>query len=631
MKLKSFEKDPLYSETLKYWADTWHSIAEVIERGTFGVEIINIRIVLLDIINEYTLNKFDSNNNRKVYIKLIERFLKDKYIKSYSTDLFLLKSKLEEKDNASVYIIAKKLSKKISKETFAKILFEELLTIIRHKSFNKKDRVKITELTKAIIIDLVTSGRQIEDVKYYIEDLFVTYLIDKDDISLLFKYAPENLTKHETKKFIDDLTIEKRLEIFKANLSPKEYDYHFVFPIWGMVAPSSELNKNSLLDFTLYDPTLNKNFDSNEFNKIFSYKFHSTNEKIEVINSRCNAYIKVRATSNNMAIKDAVNKHYTLVNLLNYNLEDEQKLIFTDGQYFGERMDKKHSMSGGSLNINEQETLKRDSIFLPTSFSLYRLNQIKEYSKVIHILRERKMYRELSTIISVINLMSKSIRESEENKLLNYWICIESLASISKGHNENTFGFIKEAVSNLYCLKEQYLPIHRLFNLLEFHIISTKQHGIPQDFIDDTGLESDHSEDDLISLIPFYTRLKELPFKIENVHVKDTIENTLHFYESNKFALTQLKNKKNEVLLMIDYIYKTRNQIVHNGYIDKNLITYLVKFAEGYSQSLFEDIIDEYLDNNFDLQMHFTEQKHKQKQLETKLSSDTFYSIDFLQ
>ncbi|HDR8506361.1 TPA: hypothetical protein QC450_005835, partial [Bacillus cereus] len=143
LQLDQVNSDPLYSKTLKYWYDEWKSFSGEVKDGTIGIDIVNIRVVLLDVINEYELNKFQSENNRKVYIKLIENLISERHMKLYRNELLILKEKLETKDGQVAYVIAKELSKKISKENFAQILFDELLVIIEKKLFSKKDRIKI--------------------------------------------------------------------------------------------------------------------------------------------------------------------------------------------------------------------------------------------------------------------------------------------------------------------------------------------------------------------------------------------------------------------------------------------------------------------------------------------------------
>ncbi|MEH7047847.1 hypothetical protein V7117_01475 [Bacillus pseudomycoides] len=121
--------------------------------------------------------------------------------------------------------------------------------------------------------------------------------------------------------------------------------------------------------------------------------------------------------------------------------------------------------------------------------------------------------------------------------------------------------------------------------------------------------------------------MKELLSYTTKESFLDSIEDTLDFYQDNKKALQILRSKKDEVKLTIDYIYKSRNQIVHNGYVAKKLIPYLVNFAEGYAKSLFQRIIDVYLEDEFDLQNYFIKEQYEGILLEKKLSNGDFYEI----
>ena len=636
MNLKPFKNDPLYSNALQYWIDVWDTVANDIERGTFGIEIINIRIVLLDIINEYTLNKFESDNNRKVYKHLIERFLKEKHLTVYRNELLILKGKLEEKDNEGTHVVAKELSKRIAKEVFSNLLFEELLTIIKNKNFSKNDRVKITKLTKDIIIDLITSGTQIQDIKSFIEDLFKTYFEeDGEELLILFKYVPEGLSSSESKEYIDNLDIESRLKIFQENLIPKNYEYLYVFPIWGMIAPLTKLKTNKVLDFSLYDPDINPIFNDYNFDESFSSTNYSsiTGEENTVYKSRCNAFIKINATTDNLATKIAKERFSELIDIINYNFENKQHIIFSDGQYFVHRVDKNHSSTVFNFSNNNKETMKNHSRDFPVYCEPEILIELENFSTIINSLKKRDMSVEMNSILSVIELIAKSRMESDENKLLNYWICIETLSTISKKPNENTFSFIKEAIANIYLINEQFMPIHRLYRSLDFYLNPffhrSNKNEIPQDFLDQVGLNRKHYEESSVSIIPFYERMNELPFEIKDIQMLDMIEDTTDFYKSNKVALAQIQDKKKEVDLTIDYIYKSRNQIVHNGYVAKNIIPYLVKFAEGYAISLFQTIISVYSSGSFDLQSYFIKEKYKRQLLEKKLSEKDFFNIQF--
>lgn len=253
MNWERFEDDPLYSQIFTYWYDEWNSISEEVKNGMIGIDIVNIRVVLLDIINEYELNQFESENNRKVYIKLIETLISKKYISIFQEELLILKEKLERKEKRAVYVISKELSNLISEQSFAHVLFDELFPILKNKSFQKKDRLKVKELTKEIIVDLVTSGMDINDVKKFVSDALDSYHIHEEEVFISYQDIPEELkTEDEKKDYIDGLSIENRLEFFRKRLLFDESEYIFIYPIWGMIAFPKESENNSIFGCQLY-------------------------------------------------------------------------------------------------------------------------------------------------------------------------------------------------------------------------------------------------------------------------------------------------------------------------------------------------------------------------------------------
>ncbi|TXR76167.1 hypothetical protein DN400_10615 [Bacillus sp. AR8-1] len=635
LQLDQFNSDPLYSKTLRYWYDEWKSFSVAVKNGSIGIDIVNIRVVLLDVINEYELNKFESDNNRKVYLKLIQNLISERHMKLFRDELLILKEKLEKKDGQAAYVIAKELSKRIAKENFAQMLFDELLIIIEKKSFSKKDRIKIKNLTKNIIIDLVTSGRNVEDIEKLLSGLFQTYSVQEEKIYILFKYTPAELSPEQAKEYIDNLSVKDRLEIFRQNLITKESNYLFIFPIWGMIAPSPKDENDTIFGFHVYDPAREKKLpDDKWIDETFNTrKYEEDVENKYKYDSRCNVVIKVQAISNNVAKKIAEEKYLTFSSLANLNFSSKYKEFFWDGQYIGKKVDSEHGSFGTAFGLDRDDRVFRRNLSKdnPVYFSDEKYRKMKDYSKVIEALKKRNMFIELNSIINVIELMSKSIWETEENKLLNYWICIESLANISKTDTESKFTFIKETVSNIYFLWERFRPIHNLFSLTERYTRHSFRNdnsiNIPEEFVNDVGIYNARSEDSAVTLVNFYKRMKELLSYTTKESFLDSIEDTLDFYQENKKALQMLRNKRDEVKLTIDYIYKSRNQIVHNGYVAKNLIPYLVNFAEGYAKSLFQRIIDVYLEDEFDLQNYFIKEQYEGILLEKKLSNGDFYEI----
>ncbi|TSB44668.1 hypothetical protein [Alkalicoccobacillus porphyridii] len=635
MQLDHFNKDPLYSKALEYWCEAWKIFSKKVENGTLGIDIVNIRTILLDIINEYELNKFESDNNRKVYLNLIDNLISKKHMKLYRDELLILKNRLEKKDSQSVYVIAKELTRKIAEENFAQMIFDDLLVIFKKKLFSKKDRIKIKNLTKDIIVDLVTSGRNVEDIKDLLTDIFQTYGVFEKKIVIFFKFTPSDLSPEQAKEYNDNLTLKDRLELLRENLLVEKSAYLFIFPVWGMIASHLKDENYTLFGFDVYDPLRENKLPINDF---ADETFNTEKEMDDVDkfknDSRCNVIIQVDAISINVAYEKAEEKYSILLSLLNLKFANKRKEFFWNGEYIGRK--KVDTESGGlrmPFNLHRDEKVFRRKLSKgnPIHFSADKFREMKNYSDVIDTLEKRNMFIESNTIINVIQLMSKSTWETEENKLLNYWICIESLANISKKNNESKFTFIKETISNMYFLWEKFGPIHDLFLLTEHYARSSYNNdesiNIPDEFLENVYIFKARSEDSTVSLVKFYKRMKELSSYTTKESFLDSIEDTLNFYQDNKKALQILLSKKDEVKLTIDYIYKSRNQIVHNGYVAKNLIPYLVHSAEGYARSLFQRIIDVYLEDEFDLQNYFVKEKYEGDLLEKKLTNKDYYEI----
>ncbi|MFD1863360.1 hypothetical protein [Planococcus chinensis] len=643
MDWKNFENDSLYSQALTYWYDEWNSISEEVKKGMIGINIVNIRVVLLDIINEYELNQFESDNNRKVYIKLINTLIAKRYISIFREELLILKEKLEKKEKRSVYVISKELSSLISKQSFAHVLFDELFPILEKKLFEKQNRLKIKELTKEIIVDLVTSGMNIEDVKKLALNIFESYFIHESKIFIKYEGVPQELNTDEEKvKYIDGLSILDRLNFFREKLLPNETEYIFIYPIWGMVTFPKGVENNSIFGCQLYNPNLEKMLSEGYYDETFDLSNTEEQSKEtepknnDKYRSKCNVKILVAATSSNSAKKLAELKYFNLLSLLNLYFAHKHHEFFWDGQYIGKKVGESYGSFGTLWGSRDDKQLRRNlSRDSPKFLSDKKFEDINRVSNIIDELEKREFFYEANTILGVIDIMSQAQWQNEENKLLNYWIAIESLANISKKDEESKFHFVKEIISNIYFLWEKYKPIHDLFRLTEIYSRSFYNKdgtvNMPDEFLHNVGIYKSRTEDSIISLENFYNRMVDLKKYTTKESFLDEIEDTIKFYQDNKEALKRLRAKRNEVKLTVDYIYKCRNQIVHNGYVDKNLIPYLVNFSEAYANSLLNRILDVYSDGQFNLQNYFIKEIYDGNLLERKLSDTTPYNLELFE
>ncbi|MDG3044425.1 hypothetical protein OE903_12690 [Bacillus sp. B6(2022)] len=238
--------------------------------------------------------------------------------------------------------------------------------------------------------------------------------------------------------------MEDRLNIFKKNLVLEEVDYTFIFPVWGMLVDGNE----TLFGLSIYDPLQTQKLDKEEWSyELFPLPLKSSDE-VGDNKSRCNVIINVKATSINIA-KNKLKRNILFFKFNKFKIRIKIYRSILGWTIYREKTDTQHSTFGITSSSNRDEkTLRRKlSKDHPIFLNNEKYKEMNDYSNLIDILQKRNMFIEVNSIINVIELMSKSIWESEENKLLNYWICLESLANISK----------KIMKLNLRLLKKLYL------------------------------------------------------------------------------------------------------------------------------------------------------------------------------
>lgn len=559
----------------------------------------------------------------------------------YKEELLILKENLENRNKEKIYIIAKQISDLIEAANFAQILYDDLLKIFDSKSFCKQDRIKIKEITEEIIIELVTSGTDIKNIQDYVPNIFSSYIeLEHNRIIFNFNHAPEELDDIGKKAFIDSLSIKHRLNIFRENLKPKTMKFTFIYPIWGLSIPYKiNPSDNCILEFNIYNPEFYKVFHGeDELDEIFKDQQYNQHGDIEdqdkplLDYTRCNATITLYAYTYNTAKKLAEEKFTNLLNLLNLKFTNNSYELFWDGQFISKNHDFNNGSYSSQLNDDDKRiTLREWSKKRPINLSDNKINLLLNVSEIIKDLEELDMFYEANTLINVINILAKAKWISDENRLLNYWIAIESLANISKQPQQTTFDFIKDCISNMYFIWEQFAPTHNLFRITDMYSMNTNSQddtvSIPGEFLENVGIYKSREEDSEVSLVNFFNRISELKQYTTKIKYLDEIEDTILFYADNKVSLNQLKQTREKVKITIDYIYKCRNQIVHNGYIDKNLIPFLVNYAKVYAESLFDRILETYKNHNFNIQSHFISELYEGNLLERKLSSNEFFDI----
>lgn len=629
MDWERFKNDENFSEDLVFLYESWLSVCRDVKDGVLGVDIINIRVVLKDLINEFELNNFSSNNNRKIYIKLIEKNISLFYLSEFKNELIMLKESLERKKTRRAYVIAKELSNTLKVEDFSIILYEEILKIIIQKHQNKNSRLKIKELVHELILNMITYGREVKDISNYLSNALATYILEEDFFFTDFEFIPVDIQSNQNQviEYLDSLSVLDRLSLVKNKLKVDIQDYELIFPLRNVrIFQGIE---TEILGCHIYNPEYLENEEKDDeafFSSPFFFKDNLVEDKRKCNNhSRCNVLITVESYSIRSAFSVAKKKLELIIDFINLNFSRKFKRAIWDGQYRGRSKDTEQIMSSTPRYVDKFDVFE-DIVLTDTE-----LSQLISFSNIITNLMNRDMYFEVNTIKRATKLIAKSQNLPSEDKLLNSWIVLESLADISKVENESKIDFIRNAISNTFFLGERYLPLHRLFYSIEDYAAlsdsSNEFEKIPHEILKEIQLyDINRTNGKGVSLKNLYLKLHKLKeFHIPN-YLSDEILDVIEFYENNKNALKKMKDKKENLELTIDYIYKCRNQIVHNGYADENLIPHLSNNAESYAVSLY-NIILTYFNSNYDLQEYFIQEEVKSSYLEQKLKNNEHYEL----
>lgn len=197
---------------------------------------------------------------------------------------------------------------------------------------------------------------------------------------------------------------------------------------------------------------------------------------------------------------------------------------------------------------------------------------------------------------------------SLEDKLLNYWIVIESLMN----YDTNKTDILDEKDSSIIFNRiKEILPIilapHQIFrvgwDLFHYlrNLLHKSENGIsplilPPALIAKCDLTYSEGRKSLKNLID---NIDEVIANVSNKVVLEKIYSVRDFYRDKEARNSEIKRfqdvTKDELLM----IYRERNKIVHNAHYETRILPYFIEKAKGYALFLTHNIVKGYSDNKF--------------------------------
>jgi hypothetical protein len=202
------------------------------------------------------------------------------------------------------------------------------------------------------------------------------------------------------------------------------------------------------------------------------------------------------------------------------------------------------------------------------------------------------------------------LRKAEESsstvdKLLAYWICMETLCAktegeafswfeVKNGQEETDIYLIKEVVGKMRalgkCYEHGWMVFHHLsFLVSPMHLFGRKKLQIPAELLNRAQLLAKPGEQ--IWLKNFINCCDEIEKVLPDGLLKDQVGELSGFYKDKNLALKTLKSHLRTTQDELAFIYRMRNKIAHDGSSEHPLLPSLCKLASEYSNLLIHQVL----------------------------------------
>ncbi|MGG4386168.1 hypothetical protein ABEX08_29630 [Priestia megaterium] len=596
------------NEKIKYWVDVWSELVSDIEKGALGSSIITPHTLISDIQNEITFNQLNNKENRNYFIKKVQVIKsKDKVIReNYLSQFDLLLTNLEKENISYLKTITKNIKADFAKENYIQFVFAELEKHLLSSKDEESTYLTIRDLSLTLISELITYGNSLKRIKEMVAKTFSSYSIigegEKERVHLFFEnhglnyedYPDARSFWENVKKVIDGLTVEERISSFKFYLTNKPEERSYIFPVVGL----SRMRKSYIInDVEFYNPLHLSRTNMEISNLDREEMFDRGNEGGLVVN----VLVKVTGVDEITDKEKAFEKAEACLDILRFMYQSEREIKIKKHKCIATNAESRIVYQAWGIDNETHKELFAKENPLDINDLIGNEDMLKLIKNVESIFLSNGDKVLKRTLMNSLSWYVKANRtERIEDKLLNYWISIENLMEF-KAFNTNETVFLDKGSETKYALAKRLIShnstLYYVLNLLGqvYNEVKTKVlsknsifQGIPENIYTECSFDVFNKPVDVIS---FLENLPELVKYTDRKVIIDKMNFAYNFYKDNKFARKQIIQKVNDVENDILYIYKYRNQIVHNGHVDQNILPHIVQNAKKYATNLINEII----------------------------------------
>ncbi|MBQ3023868.1 MAG: hypothetical protein IJD23_00995 [Spirochaetaceae bacterium] len=586
------------TENLRYFVSYWEYFCNAVEQPSIYTTIMTPHFLVREILNELNTNGTENSSTFKYFFSQNQSFLSKKYLfdeDSYSLWI-LLHEKLKEKEKQVVVIdsIVNKLIQHFSSNEFQAFLFSSLKSIVL-SSEAKFDNIK--SLTETIIFQFIFEQYSIKTIKKLINNIFSSYSLEKRENEKVYFHTNYPLVtnfenddyEEYVKKASDEmnnLTLEKRLDRLYKLLINDTQIYYFIFYIKGIFFE----NKVDFTDVTFYNPKISPILDPN--NKFENDIFNGENYEIGM-----NVIVKQKGKdiiSAKLAAIKKINKTYDFI-LLHSNLKG--KISINDACY--RILDENKEFRSWSMGTSKDYLWRHDVIIDEESENKI----INKYQKICN--NENILEHDKDIIFDSLHFYRKAKEsDSQEEKLLNYWIALERLFldfDTFESKFDRTCNFVQSILLERFIFQKGWNCYYFIDNLLRKQFFyknkMISEIEIPKELQIKANIGPDLNNS-IIKLQDFVDSIPEIIKYSRNLVANDIMQNVQKFYYNHKFASKEILDKKEEIRNVLLMIYRQRNQIVHNAKYDNTLIEYNIAQAQSITTIVLSVLVNEINENS---------------------------------
>lgn len=581
---KEFNLDP----KIDYFVSYYLYKTDLYKRNSNSISVLNVHNLINLIVEE--LSKNNINRNLKFfYNKLQEIKNKDKIVKNkYDYKINeILQNMTSNKEYA--LIVSRNLLSEINNGKYGIEICNRIEKILFNNKTLEDIREELDYLTESLLIEYIIYGYDDTSLEKIIYNIFSKYTIYDDKYASTNFPIPSEMENAKIPEYIDNLTIQNRIESLKYYYNKKASKYYYLFNVSGITGINLNIHLNNVDIYnwkTSYK--FNVEIDKETQKNCIEYKYGNY-EKNDI---HCSIYIETVDKENGFnkikqQLDEALDILYTyhnfeckiLVDYSHYIVFDENKNIVLEGMT--RQYDEDFKREVRPLRYDSRDdVLKSNREY--NNYSKYILNNFTISAEIVK--NSIRYYRK-----------GKESTKSED-KILNYWICIENILKINinlpysilgKGDDDLKFKRIKSIVPILTCkidLISKYWSIYDYFHNKYLH----NQQVIDKN--DANALQFVHSQVNLIEFVNNYKLLENKFSSQLDVNIYEKYLNILYDKSiTQKHIKEYISNTQNILLLS----YRYRNMIVHNAQYDSTFINFYAQQLELIAIRLLHGITNE--------------------------------------